>query len=197
MPHYFTSDPHLSHNNILKFKNRPYASVVEMNKAYMECWNDTVGDKDDIWLLGDLTLLKNTDFIVTKFLDNLRGYIHIVPGNHDYWCNTPAKQLKILSIAKNAKNIHFAPPLCELRFENELVIMCHYPLKSWNKKHYGSIQLHGHTHSKTKITDINQFDVGWDAWYKIPSFKDILELRLIDKPKIVNDIIEPEGTTFF
>jgi calcineurin-like phosphoesterase family protein len=196
MTHYFTSDPHLSHDNIRKFIDRPYDNVVEMNEAYMECWNDTVGDNDDVWLLGDLTLIRNTSFVVKEFLDNLRGNIHIVPGNHDHWCfdprsfsSTKKKQLDALSFAKNPEKIHFEMPVHELVYNKELIVMCHYSMKSWSKKHYGSYQLHGHSHSKTAYTSERQYDVGWDAWYSIPSIDEIFNLQIPASKLSTPDII--------
>ena len=47
------------------------------------------------------------------------------------------------------------------------VVMCHYPMVTWNQKPRGSIMLHGHSHGK--LDDYNaqspdlRFDVGIDS----------------------------------
>lgn len=44
--------------------------------------------------------------------------------------------------------------------------MMHYPISSWNRKHYNSIMLHGHSHGNI-IHDITEnniiYDVGVDT----------------------------------
>ena len=47
------------------------------------------------------------------------------------------------------------------------MVMCHYPMVTWNQKPRGSIMLHGHSHGK--LDDYNaqspdlRFDVGIDG----------------------------------
>ena len=36
---YLTSDLHLSHKNIIKYDNRPYNNVDEMNEDIVKRWN--------------------------------------------------------------------------------------------------------------------------------------------------------------
>jgi calcineurin-like phosphoesterase family protein len=37
-------------------------------------------------------------------------------------------------------------PLITIKIRNVNFILCHYPLLTWDKSHYGSIHLHGHSH---------------------------------------------------
>lgn len=78
---YFTSDNHFGHANIIKYCNRPFASVEEMNETMIERWNATVTDDDLVYHLGDFAFGK-PEFIA-DILRRLKGKIVIMKGNHD------------------------------------------------------------------------------------------------------------------
>ena len=42
---YFTSDIHANHANIIKYCNRPFKDVEEMNRVLFDNINKTIGDK--------------------------------------------------------------------------------------------------------------------------------------------------------
>ena len=50
---WFTSDLHLGHRNVIRFCNRPFADEKGMGKSLIENWNNTVGDNDIVFALGD------------------------------------------------------------------------------------------------------------------------------------------------
>lgn len=50
---YYISDLHIGHANAIKFDNRPFADVNEMNNAIMENWNSRVKPNDTVYILGD------------------------------------------------------------------------------------------------------------------------------------------------
>ena len=79
---WFTSDTHFYHANIIKYCNRPFADVEEMNKALVDNWNSIVGNDDIVWHLGDFALGKKEN--VLEILPKLNGKINLVMGNHDH-----------------------------------------------------------------------------------------------------------------
>ena len=55
---YFTSDLHFWHKNVIRYTDRPFSSVNEMNKKLIENWNHTVHANDEVYILGDVTMRK-------------------------------------------------------------------------------------------------------------------------------------------
>jgi calcineurin-like phosphoesterase family protein len=86
---HFTSDTHFGHANIIRYSNRPFDSVPEMNEALIANWNARVAWDDTIYHLGDVAMgpwtgdekegLDSWDSILTR----LNGYKILVIGNHD------------------------------------------------------------------------------------------------------------------
>lgn len=58
---FFTSDTHFYHTNIIKYCNRPFKSMHEMNEVMMNNWNKIVKPTDTVCHLGEsinLSILK-------------------------------------------------------------------------------------------------------------------------------------------
>ena len=50
---WFTSDTHFNHIGIIKFCDRPFSSVEEMNQALIDNWNSTIPSDGIVFHLGD------------------------------------------------------------------------------------------------------------------------------------------------
>lgn len=82
---FITSDQHLGHANILKFKDengaliRPgFADVDEMNEHIVDSWNSVVTDSDIVYCLGDVYFGQGHVHI-----SRLKGRKRLILGNHD------------------------------------------------------------------------------------------------------------------
>ena len=62
---YYIADLHFSHKNIVRFDNRPYDTIEQMNNDLIKRWNDVVTDRDDVYVLGDMFW----DFADIRFLN--------------------------------------------------------------------------------------------------------------------------------
>ena len=52
---FVTSDLHFGHKNIIKYENRPFKDVEEMDQKLIENWNNKVGKDDTVYILGDFS----------------------------------------------------------------------------------------------------------------------------------------------
>ena len=62
MANFYISDLHIGHENILRFDNRPFANVNEMNNKLIENWNARVRSDDTVYILGDFIWAKESEW---------------------------------------------------------------------------------------------------------------------------------------
>lgn len=175
---YFTADHHFGHDKIIEYCDRPFENVAHMNTELIKRWNETVDPNDVVYHLGDFTL-RDINYAKTLF-NMLNGRINVVPGGHDKsWMLHP---LECKSELRH--NVTILPPLYTipiLRPRSEggdlLFVLCHYAMRTWDRQHYGSIQLFGHSHGKLQLPLAGrQLDVGVDVWDYAPvSMEQVLE----------------------
>lgn len=151
---FFTSDVHFGHANIIKFCNRPFASVEEMNEGLIERWNEVVKPGDTVWSLGDFAFLPFPKTI--EIIKRLNGNLHMVLGNH---CQKIAQNRKELLESGLVKEIR---DYKELSLNKQRICMFHYAQRAWNGSHYGAWQLFGHTHGDMEPYG-KSVDVGVDS----------------------------------
>jgi calcineurin-like phosphoesterase family protein len=155
---FFTSDTHFDDEYSLRYFNRPFQNVDEMNVTLVEKWNRVVSENDTIYHLGDFTLDNVSHF--TKWVSKLNGTIKILPGSHDYpWLKDFVSSERVQVIA----------PLVSLEFPElivgqnpQVIVLCHYSMQVWDRSNQGSWHLFGHTHGKLKGIGLS-FDVGVDC----------------------------------
>lgn len=145
---YFTSDTHFSDPRVLAIDRRPFGSLAEHDEALIANWNATVGQDDEIWHLGDFALPRAAR--TEELLARLSGTKHLVIGNNDDEATARAAGWTTIQ--------HYA----ELTVDGRLIVLCHYPFRTWNRISKGSIDLHGHSHGKLSPIP-RQYDVGVDA----------------------------------
>jgi len=78
---WFTADLHFGHVNIIRYCDRPFADIKEMDSTLISRWNQTVGDDDTVWVLGDLALGSINHGMA--IIGSLRGRKLLLAGNHD------------------------------------------------------------------------------------------------------------------
>ena len=59
------SDLHLNHWNIVKYCNRPFKSVGEMNDQIISNFNSVIQPEDTLYHLGDFCMGGNYEYVVS------------------------------------------------------------------------------------------------------------------------------------
>lgn len=141
MKTFFTSDLHFGHEKVIKFDNRPFHSVEEMDEELIRRWNNKVKKGDLVYVLGDF-IWRSREEKVADFIKRLNGQIILIKGNHDHFLhNADAK--KALSGLKDYDDI-------SVKLEDgstRRCILSHYFIPFYNGHLHKAIHLHGHSHN--------------------------------------------------
>ncbi len=173
---FFTSDHHFGHTNIIKFCERPFADINEMNEALIKRWNEKISPEDEVYHIGDFAKTKDYDQ-VADILDRLNGTKYLIVGNHE----GPALH--------HRKKFKWAKEYFELKVKDseckngvQRIILFHYAMRVWRGDFRGTWHLYGHSHGNLLDKDNRlSFDVGVDCHDYYPLSYD--EVKAIMKTK--------------
>ena len=177
---WFTADTHFAHANIIRYCGRPFTSVQEMDEQLVERWNSAVTPDDTVYHLGDFTL-KGSD-VFAACAQKLNGRIRILPGSHDHTWLSEFESESITSLS--GYPVQVMPPLVSFEFPElglgrypQVIALCHYALRVWDRSHYGAWHLYGHSHGTLPSHGLS-LDVGVDCHGYRPISLDEVALRL-------------------
>ena len=175
---YFTSDLHFGHKNVIRFDNRPFTTIEEMDEELIKRWNNKVKDDDTVYILGDISWYN--DEKTCEILGRLKGQKRLIKGNHD-------------KISANLrKHFYSIDDYKEIKVDGIDVVLCHYPITFFNKHHYGAYMLYGHVHNshewnfvesvKRQLEELDikchMFNVGVMCWnYEPVSLDEIIKYK--------------------
>ena len=164
---FFTSDTHFYHPNIIRYCNRPFNSVEEMNETLIRNWNEVVPPDGRVFHLGDFAFGGEAEW--NSVLSRLNGKIFIILGNHDIQNIKSEAMERFEAVAQQML----------IGVDGQKIILNHYPLLAFGGSYHNIWQLFGHVHSgpytqtaeeSTRGKDIprlanlfpTQYDVGVD-----------------------------------
>lgn len=181
---WFTSDLHIGHKNIIKHCPQRAIEggfdpedIVAHDRWIIEKWNNTVKKQDIVYINGDF-IIQSRDYAV-RILSQLKGKKHLILGNHDKACQNLDNFFESIT---QIKEVRFKKENFDFLEEDFDIVLCHYPMMTWNKKPYGASMVHGHCHNR--LTEVNneskelRVDVGWDS--------DIANFNLVNLKQIFN-----------
>lgn len=145
------ADTHFFHHNIIKYANRPFKNITEMNDFIIEQWNITVAPKEEILHLGDFAYGKEANKQnVKKIVQQLNGRKTLLLGNNDkkwgrkkitpqFWIDVGFEEVIDTPIVFNYN-------------KDFKVVLTHFPVLTCEYYDLDGdrevVNIHGHTHDK-------------------------------------------------
>ena len=169
MEYWFSADCHFSHVNIIKYCNRPFKTIEEMDKTIIKNWNSRIKPEDTVYHIGDFAFktLNNKHGIsrAKEFESQLNGKIVHIKGNHDR--NSGVKNALMSGV---------------IEFGNKQFFLTHIPPDSVHAvPDYCDAVLCGHVHEKWKHIILSYpekanitipiINIGVDVWNFFPVSK--------------------------
>lgn len=130
------ADTHFGHENIIKYCNRPFRDVEEMDKVLIKNWNETVSNDDVVLMLGDFAFGKDK---IEEYTPKLHGKKILIKGNHDHASDDFYRRCGFAEVSKYP--ILFA----------DFYLLSHAPLILSETTPY--MNLYGHIHGDTRYQD--------------------------------------------
>ena len=133
------ADPHFWHTNIIRYADRPFKTVEEMNSALIKNHNNTVSKHDKVFILGDFALADKEK--TANIIQQLQGTLILIMGNHDqrsykWWLEAGFDQVSKYPIVVDT-----------------YTILSHEPI--WIEIGGRYYNIHGHLHNY--ILDLNRY----------------------------------------
>lgn len=131
------SDQHFNHKNIIRYSNRPYSDILDMNEQLIANHNSVVKPNDIVIWGGDIGFGNINQ--INDYLSRCNGYtIHIL-GNHDMFRDGKLYPL----------NVHEVHSCLVLPIEQVYLLFTHYPIDNVPER---CINVHGHIHTHPAFT---------------------------------------------
>lgn len=154
---FIISDLHLGHKSMAL--HRGFSSVEEHDETIVRNWNNVVGKRDLVKILGDITMEKATHY---PMLDLLNGRKQVVGGNHD-------KATHMRELLKYVDSV-----VGMERYKGCFLTHCPIHPSELERVKYN---LHGHVHEKS-LPDSRYINTSCEALGYIPiEFKKLISDR--------------------
>ena len=165
---WFTADEHYWHINkkgggVIKWENRPFSCIEHMNESLVINFNSVVAKQDCTIHAGDFCWSHKLE-VAEEIIKRLNGTHIFLKGSHDRWL----------------KNIH-QKFIWRKLIDGIFVNVCHYAFRTWERSHYGSWDLHGHSHGHMDPIG-KQHDVGVDNNSYFPISFEQLKVIMASRP---------------
>lgn len=197
---WLTADLHLGHANIIRYCDRPFTGVADMDERLVARWNERVGSDDDVLVLGDVALGPIDASL--RLVHRLAGRKVLVAGNHDRcWAGNGAKAAPWRDRYLEAGFTEVRQGTVEVDVGGHRLLAGHFPYEgdSHDEERFtqhrphddGGWLLHGHVHDRWRQRD-RMINVGVDVWDYRPVHEDevkaLIEQGPGDLPPLLPDV---------
>lgn len=160
---WMTSDLHLCHTNVIRYSNRPFADVQQMNEHLIAQSRRVVQDDEWLIIVGDLAMGDHTEAM--EWIIQMPGNKVLVVGNHDLKRNGDCLYISELAPSGHEPLFKAVVPFLFLRDAlGQDLFVSHYPA---TVEHCAArlVNYHGHLHREAlPPTGKTHFvNVGWDV----------------------------------
>lgn len=194
---FFTSDIHANHANIIKYCNRPFTDVNEMNQVLFKNLNDSLSSIDNAILINCGDFIFSNVSTYDEMVNNIKAEkVYNIIGNHDL--KNVLQRRNIVPYNEESKVYWSTELIVQIYddYKDKIILqftVSHYP--HCDGQFLGKFNIHGHLHTPKNVedytgTDANiakklkekamTYDVGVDGNdYKPVKLADILTGNLI------------------
>ena len=152
---YYIADCHFYHRNLLtEMDNRDFESVKQMNEVMIEKWNKKVHARDEVVILGDLSLGNEKE--TNEILCRLKGRLYLIRGNHD------ERYLRDKDF--DISRFEWVKDYAEIHDNKRKIVLMHYPVFCYNGQFRRgadgtpmTYMLHGHIHKTEDQVLVDRF----------------------------------------
>lgn len=147
---FYIADCHFGHKNILRFDNRPFADLHQMEEIMVMLWNATVRKGDTVYILGDFCWDKADEWL--RIIRQLNGIKVLITGNHDLTSFPAELKNQFADITEYKEIVDHGRDNSDRK-----VLLSHYPMPFYkranNDKYY---MLCGHVHNTAENQILEQ-----------------------------------------
>jgi calcineurin-like phosphoesterase family protein len=171
MATFLIADTHFGHGAIIRMCARPFSDVREMDDTMRDLWNATVRPEDTAVHLGDFAHRYPVERLPRLFA-SLNGKKHLIKGNHDdkHTLELPWESVRDIGYTS---------------VDSQLLVLCHYALRTWPKIRKGALMLYGHSHGRLP-GNVQSCDIGVDVLGFAPVRLSTIKAHLATLP-LMND----------
>ena len=184
---YYIADSHFGHTNVIKFDERPFADVEEMDRVMIKRWNEVVSDDDDVYIVGDFCC--RSEHPVDWYLAQLLGRKHLIVGNHDWPTVQDEKTMALFDSVDSMMMVEDC---------GRKIVLCHYPMTEWfGSRKKSAWHVYGHIHNQRSKTYefMRTVDRALNAGAPIVDYRPVSFTKLVRYNQCFND--EAEGEVWF